>query len=129
MLVGNLVTRNVPTVRPQDDVLSAARRLLECSSGVLPVVVEDDRGARVVGLLRYEDAFAATYGSRAERPDEMPVATAMSPPQYTCRASDSLGLALRLLRRSRFDALPVLDGEGYFVGVLSLAELVREAAR
>jgi CBS domain-containing protein len=129
MLVGNLVTRNVPTVRPQDDVLSAARRLLECASGILPVVVEDDRGARVVGLLRYEDAFAATYGSRAERPDEMPVAAAMSPAQYTCRASDSLGLALRLLRRSRFDSLPVLDGEGYFVGVLSLAELVREAAR
>jgi CBS domain-containing protein len=128
MLVGNLVTRNVPTARPQDDVLSATRRLLECSSGVLPVVVEDDRGARVVGLLRYEDAFAATYGSRAERPDETPVATAMSPAQYTCRTSDSLGLALRLLRRSRFDALPVLDGEGYFVGVLSLAELVREAA-
>ena len=129
MLVAHVVSRDVPTVHPEDDVLSAARRLLETSSGVVPVVVDDDRGARVVGLLSYQDAFAATWGSRAEPHAAVRVASAMSEAACTCRASDSLGLALRLLRRTHADALPVVDGDGYLVGVLSLADLVRQAAR
>jgi CBS domain-containing protein len=129
MLVANVVNRNVATVRPEDDVFSAARRLLECRSSVLPVVVEDARGARVVGLLGYRDAFSATYGGRSNGDAAMPVAAAMSPAVCTCRGSDSLGLAVRLLRRSGAEALPVLDGDGYLLGVLSFADLVRQAAR
>jgi CBS domain-containing protein len=127
MLVAHVIDRNVPTVGPQDDVFSAARRLLECRSGVLPVVSNDGGGARVLGLLRYRDAFAATFG-RVDRPVAMPVAAVMSPAACTCRATDSLGRAVRLLRRSGTEALPVLDGDGYLVGVLSFADLVREAA-
>ena len=93
-----------------------------------PVVDDDDRGARVVGLLSYQDAFAATWGSRAEPHAAVRVGAAMSEAACTCRASDSLGLALRLLRRSHSGALPVVDGDGYLVGVLSLADLVRQAA-
>lgn len=128
MLVEHVVDRNVLTVHPDDDMRSAARRLLECRSGVLPVVAEDGRGARVVGLLRYRDAFTATYG-RSDGPDPMTVAAAMSPAVPACRASDSLGLAVRVLRRSGMEAVPVVDGDGYLVGVLSFADLVREAAR
>ena len=128
MLVAHVVNRDVPRVRAGDDVFAAARRLLECRCGVLPVVEEDEHGARVVGMLRYRDAFAATYG-RPDQSTTMPVAAAMSPPACTCRASDSLGLAVRLLRRSGAEALPVVDGEGYLVGVLSFADLVRDAAR
>jgi CBS-domain-containing membrane protein len=128
MLVAHVVDRNAPTVHPEDDMLSAARRLLECRSGVLPVVAEDEHGARVVGLLRCRDAFTATYG-RSDGSDRLPVAAAMSPAGSTCRASDSLGLAVRVLRRSGLEAVPVLDGDGYLVGVLSFADLVREAAR
>ena len=124
MLVGQVVNRNVLTARPGDDVLTAARRLLKCRCGVLPVVVEDERGARVVGLLRDRDAFAATY----DRTDPPAVAAVMSAPACTCRASDSLGVAVRPLRRSGMDAVPVLDAEGYLVGVLSFADLVRDAA-
>jgi CBS-domain-containing membrane protein len=127
MLVEHVVNRRVPTVRPDEDVLSAARQLLECRCGVLPVVEENEGRARVVGLLRYRDAFAATYG-RTDRLAAMPVAAAMSPAACTCRASDSLGIAVRLLRRSGMEALPVLDGDGYLVGVVSFADLMREFA-
>ena len=86
MLVEHVVNRNVSTVRADDDVLTAARRLLDTRCGVLPVVVEEERGARMVGLLRHRDALAATYG----RADQLAVAAVMSPPGCTCRASDSL---------------------------------------
>jgi CBS domain-containing protein len=128
MLVASIVDRNAPAVRAGDDIRSAARRLAESRCGVLPVVAEDERGARVVGLLRYRDAFAAIYGC-ADGAAAMSVASAMSPAVCTCRTSDSLGHAVRLLRRSGMEAVPVLDGDGYLVGLLSFADLVRDAAR
>src|SRR5262245_27662450 len=103
MLVAQVVNRNTPSVGPQDDVLEAARRLLECPGGVLPVVTREDRGARVVGLLRYRDAIAAMYGG-ADRHAAGPVATVMAPARCTCRASDSIGVALRVLRREGIEA-------------------------
>ncbi len=129
MLVAHVVSRDAVTVRPEDDVWSAARRLLESPCGVVPVVVDDDHGRRIVGLLDYEDAFAATWGSRADPPGTTPVERAMHAAPCTCRASESLGSALRLFRRTHVDALPVVDADGYFVGILSLADLVRRAAR
>jgi CBS domain-containing protein len=123
MLVASVVNRNVSRVRADDDVASAVGPLLDSRIGVLPVVAEDGRGARVVGMLRCRDAFAATYGGG--EPATLPVAAAMSPAPSTCRASDSLGMALRKMRRGGIDALPVLDGDGYLVGVLSFADLMR----
>jgi CBS domain-containing protein len=127
MLVGTVVTRDVPTAHPELDVRSAARLLLECRCGVLPVVANDEGGPRVVGMLRYRDAFAATYDGD-ERHASMPVATAMTPAICTCRATDSLGVGLRQLRRSGDDAVPVLDDQGYLIGMLSFPDLIRVAA-
>src|SRR5687768_1618752 len=59
MLVASVVNRNVPTAHVDDEVFSAARLLLQCRCGILPVVADDAHGARVVGLLRDRDAFAA----------------------------------------------------------------------
>ena len=124
MLVGSIVDRDVPTAHPEGDVRSAARLLLQCRCGVLPVVADDNGGARVVGVLRYRDAFTATYDGD-EGHGSMPVAAVMRPAMTTCRATDSLGVGLRRLRRSGDDAVPVLDDRGYLVGMLSFPDLVR----
>ncbi len=128
MLVGTFVSRDVPTASPDLDVRSAARLLLQCRCGVLPVVADDDGGRRIVGVLRYREAFAATYDGD-EGHGSMPVATAMTPAISTCRTTDSLGVGLRQLRLSGDDAVPVLDDQGYLVGMLSFPDLVRVPAR
>ena len=58
----------------------------------------------------------------------MPVAVAMTPAVSTRRASDSAASNAQL-RRSGDDAVPVLDDQGYLVGMLSFPDLVRVAAR
>ena len=95
---------------------------------MLPVVTDDDGGSRVVGVLRYRDVFAATYDGD-EQHGAMPVAAAMRPVLSTCRATDSLGVGLRQLRRSGDDAVPVVDDHGYLVGMLSFPDLIRVTAR
>src|SRR6185503_3676045 len=89
MLVEQVVNRDAPTVGPEEDVLSAVHRLLDSRSGILPVVIDERGGPRVVAVHRYRDAFAATYGS-ANEPATTPVEAAMSPAASTCRSSDSL---------------------------------------
>ena len=126
MLVETVVSRDVPTARPELDVRSATHLLLQCRCGVLPVVANDGRGARVVGLLHYRDAFAATY-DRDEQHGAMPVAAIMRPATSTCRTTDSLGVGLRQLRRNGDDAVPVVDDQGYLVGMLSFPDLIRVA--
>ena len=127
MLVEAVVSRDVPMAHPDLDVRSAVRLLLECRCGVLPVVADDGAGARVVGLLHYREAFAATY-DRDEQQGAMPVAAVMRPASATCRVTDSLGVGLRRLRRSGDDAVPVVDDQGYLVGMLSFPDLIRVAA-
>ena len=127
MLVAHVVDRNVPTVHPEDDILSAARRLLECRSGVLPV------GSRRSGALVSSACCAA--GTPSSPPTAAPMVPTPCRSRPRCRRRlhlphvDSLGLAGRGLRRSGIEAVPVLDANGYLVGVLSFADLMRAAPR
>jgi CBS-domain-containing membrane protein len=57
----------------------------------------------------------------------MLVREVMSAPAITVSATTSVREALRLLDRHNITALPVVDDEGYIVGVVSEADLVREA--
>src|SRR6185295_3917306 len=82
MLVAEILNRDVPTVGPDDDVFFAVRRLQESRGGILPVVVGEARGARIVGVLRYRDVFTATYG-RHDATTATPVGAAMSPAGFT----------------------------------------------
>lgn len=128
MLVAHVVDRNVPTVHPEDDILSAARRLLSSVGRASCPSAPGEADARVVGLLRCRDAFIASYG-RANGTDALPVAAAMSPaaPSAACPTrSDSRGGGCGGVGLRR---CPSWTLNGYLVGVLSFADLMRAAAR
>lgn len=74
--VKEIMTRDVETVEPDDDILEAAEVMLENKFGCLPVIESD----RIVGILteadfvRYlaEDASAARMGETVPRRDRPP---------------------------------------------------------
>ena len=85
---------------------------------------------RTVPTVHPEDAVVLAARRLAEcRCALVPVHAVMSEAACTWRASDSLGMAIRLLRRKAAEAAPVVDGDGYLVGILSFTDLLREAAR
>ena len=49
-------------------------------------------------------------------------------PVVTCRPDDTIQLVVGLLDRHRIGALPVIDGEGRLVGVLSERDVIRGLA-
>ncbi len=49
-------------------------------------------------------------------------------PLVTCRADDTVQMAVGLLHRHKVGALPVVDGEGKLVGIISERDIIRGLA-
>lgn len=127
MKVEQLMTREVRTCRTTDRLDTAARIMWERDCGVVPVVSDDGEGPRVVGMLTDRDICVATY--MQGRPlGEIPVASAMSKRLCSCRPSDTIVVALKVLQTNQLHRLPVVDANERLVGMLSLADIAREAA-
>lgn len=60
---------------------------------------------------------------------EIKVSTAMSRELCSCHPSDPLGLAIRILEKNQLHRLPVVSGDMQLVGIVSLADVAREAQR
>jgi CBS domain-containing protein len=127
--VEQLMSRVVGTCRPDDRLDAAAQIMWERDCGVVPVTTIEDGGAeRVVGIVTDRDVCMAAY-TQGRRLAEVPVSVAMSHDVRTCRPSDSIRTALRLMAAGQLRRLPVVDEASHLVGILSFADVAREEAR
>jgi CBS-domain-containing membrane protein len=92
------------------------------------VVTQDEGGARVVGMLTDRDVCMAAY-TQGRPLGAIKVASAMSERVCSCRVTDSLRVALTVLATNQLHRVPVVDADDHLVGILSLADVAREAAR
>ena len=53
------------------------------------------------------------------------VAAVMTPDPATCRADQSVALAVRRMRAHRLTRLPIVDEDGCLLGVLSLSDIAQ----
>ncbi len=127
MRVEQLMTKDVRTCRPEESLSDAARALWERDCGFVPVV-DGDGILRLVGVLTDRDICMAAFLS-GRRLDEIPVREVMSRNLRTCRADDAVADAEASMRSAQVHRLPVVDDAGQLLGVISLADLAREAVR
>jgi CBS domain-containing protein len=128
MKVEQLMTRNVEACRTDHRLDQAAALMWDHDCGVLPVLAPGNGADRVVGMLTDRDICMAAY-TQGKRLCEITVATAMSPHLCSCRPTDALAVALKVMETNQVRRLPVLDADDHLVGLLSLADVGREAAR
>jgi CBS-domain-containing membrane protein len=124
MLVEDLMTRNVASVRSDQTLAVAARLMWDCDCGALPVVDAD--GAKVVGMITDRDICMATW-SREVAPSGIFVREAMSENLVVCQPRDPIGRAESIMRTKQVRRLPVVDSERRLLGILSLADIARAA--
>ena len=128
MKVEQLMTRSVQACGPEDRLSDAARIMWESDCGCVPVVEKKDGSARVVGMLTDRDICMAAY-TQGRPLQEIAVRSAMAREVRSCRATDSLGTAMAILERNQLHRLPIVDQNDNLLGVLSLADIAREAKR
>ncbi len=125
MKVEQIMSRNVRVCRRQDSLNEAAQIMWEHPCGAVPVV---DEQSRPVGFLTDRDICMAAY-TQGKPLAELNVDVAMARNVVTCAAEDDLRSAAGLMRQHSRRRLPVVNGEGRLVGLLSLDDLACEAAR
>ena len=103
----------------------AAQLMWDRDCGALPVLGDD--GA-VIGMVTDRDICMAAF-TQGRPLREIPVATAMAPEVISCRSTDTIAVAEELMGQHKVRRMPVLDGEGRPVGLLSLNDVVRFAMR
>jgi CBS-domain-containing membrane protein len=89
--------------------------------------VVDEQG-KPVGFLTDRDVCMAAY-TQNKPLTELPVEGAMARTPVCCRVEDDLDSAAQLMREHRTRRVPVVDGNGILVGLLTLDDLACEAAR
>jgi len=128
MRVDQIMTRQIGTCRPNDSLERAAKLMWDNDCGCVPVVSGDDGAAHIEGLITDRDiCMCASFEGKPLH--ELQVAQAMAKRVRTCKASDPLGVAEQTMAEGRVRRLPVLDEQNALIGMLSLADLAREAAR
>ena len=120
MSVGRICMRSVDTAEARESVVEAARRMRERQVGTLVVV---DEAAHPMGLVTDRDiamriVAAGSEGSRTA------VADIMTPMPTAVLEDASIESALGTMRMGRMRRLPVINGSGTLVGIVSLDDIL-----
>ena len=127
MLVENLMTRQVQSCQVGDSLAHAAQLMWQHDCGAIPVCAGNG-AQRVVGVITDRDiCMSALFEGKPLK--DLRVNEAISKSVTTVRPSDSLAQAERVMRDSHIRRLPVIDHDGALIGMISLADLAREAIR
>ena len=144
MRVNELMSDTVVTVTPETPLKDVAELLLE--RGISGAPVCDDEGV-VVGVVSEADIVSKERG-RPERPNGLlgwmlkstlapedlkalarTAGEAMTAPAITIAPYRSVTFAAKLMLEEQVNRLPVVNGKGQLVGLISRADLVRAFAR
>ena len=124
MRVSELMTRDVSCCSADDPLTVPAQIMWEQDCGSVPVL--DPQTGRAIGMITDRDICMATL-LRDRAPSALRASDAMSRTLHYCSPGNSIVHAESVLRRHQIRRLPVLDDAGRPIGILSLADIVREA--
>jgi len=123
MKTSELMTREPRAVRGLDRLDAAARVLWDQDCGIVPVV---DAAGVLVGVLTDRDLCMAVY-TQGRLLTDIPVSAVMARVVRSCRPDDAITTVLQTMTQAQVHRLPVVDGKGVLVGIVSITDLVRAA--
>ena len=120
MEVGNICTRPVDTIAPQESVLSAAQRMLQRNVGSLVIVNER---SEPIGIVTDRDLTLRVIAANLDA-KKTTVADVMSGSPRLARECHTIDAALTLMREVPCRRIPVMANDSdALVGLLSLDDI------
>lgn len=120
MKVSEVMTKDIETVRPDQQARDAARFMLQADAGSIPVT----DGERLVGMITDRDI--AVRGVALGYGPETLVSDLMTSGVVSAHADDAIEEAARKMSEAQVRRLPVIDDQERLVGIVSLGDLARE---
>ena len=125
MIVSKIMSKDVKTCHSQDSLQRAAQIMWDADVGCVPVLNDENR---VVGMVTDRDACMAAY-TQGRLLDSLPVISSMAHKVFSCLPTDSIEQAESIMKKHQVRRLPVVDGEGGLVGLISMNDIARECER
>ncbi len=119
MDVREIMTTPVQVLGTEDTLNCAAKMMRDHAVGCLPVV---DGGGKLTGILTDRDIALSAY-ELGEALWRLRVADSMHRPVFSVRADEDIAAAAHIMREHRVRRLPVVDGNGTPIGMISLDDL------
>ncbi len=120
--IQEVMTRDVQTISTQDSVQRAAQLMDELNVGAIPVV--DD--GRLVGMITDRDITVRSVAV-GQDPAGTRVNDVMSTDVRTCTVDQGVEDVLAQMADVQIRRVPVVDGNGQVIGIVSLGDVVTKA--
>ena len=123
MNVQALMNSNVKYAGTDASVADVITVMEKNDCGAVPIINAQNK---VVGMITDRDICLA-LGRRPLPAAEIPVAEVMSRRVYACGPDEEVLAALQTMENKKVRRLPVIDGNGQLVGILSMDDIVLHA--
>lgn len=124
MKAKEIMSQPALTCSPGDSLGHAARLMWEHDIGAVPVV---DPDGRLFGIVTDRDSCMAAY-TQGTPLHAIAVSTAMAAKAFSCPPEATVEEIERIMHEHQVRRVPVVDGEGHVLGVVSMNDLARQAA-
>lgn len=126
MRVRDIMTPSPACCSPSDTLEAVARLMVVHDCGSIPVC-EGEAAKRIVGLVTDRDIVVRAVAA-GRNPLEMKAADLMSHPVASVEPEADLDTAIKALEENQVRRLPVVDHQGAMVGMVSQADIARNAS-
>ncbi len=123
MSAGEICSREVVFVRPEESVRTAVTLMRSAHVGDVVVVEEQPGGRRPVGILTDRDVVVGLLAEDVDI-DALTAGDVMSSDLITVPEEAEVAAAIELMREYGVRRLPVVDAGGFLAGILSVDDLI-----
>jgi CBS domain-containing protein len=125
MTTGEVCKRSVVVAAKNETIVDAARHMRASHVGDL-VVVGDREGRRVpIGMITDRDIVVGAVAPNSGRIETLLVGDIMNADVVTARETEPLEAALKKMEEHGIRRLPVVDGNGALVGIVTLDDVLQ----
>jgi CBS domain-containing protein len=117
----DVMTDNPVCCLPDDTVGQAARLMRRERLGSIPVI-SDDRSRSLIGIISDRD-LATKVVAESRDPNHTRIFDVMTRTIFACRSTDDVTSAIKAMREHQIRRLPVVDGDGRVMGVISQGDV------
>lgn len=125
MTVGEVCNHSVAVAARNETIVDAANHMRSSHVGDL-VVVEERQGRRApIGIITDRDIVVSALAPNVGHVDSLLVSDIMTADPVIAREHDTIDAALKLMEEHGVRRLPVVDGDGALIGIVTLDDALR----
>nr|WP_276540991.1 CBS domain-containing protein [Salipaludibacillus agaradhaerens] len=120
-MLRDIMTNNVDTCTPNDNVYEVAMKMKQDHVGAIPICEND----KLIGMITDRDIVVR--GVAEKRPNSTPVQEVMSDQLFTATPDMDVQEAAKLMAEKQIRRLPIVEGQK-LIGIVSLGDLAVHTA-